>query len=234
MKKIARLGLFAFALALFFNAFAVTETNAQGVVNEILKRMQKHRDALSSLRTDVTMGKHDALLDDYDITKGKAYYLPQKGRDAYVRIDWTEFNGEAFNETLAVANGEYILYRPRLKQAIVGQVKKATTNNKANSLLGFMNMSKAQLKANYSYQYLGVEKVNGSEMWHLKLNPKKNVSYKYADLWVDGNGMPRQSRIVEDNNDSTTILLYNLVKNRTIKASVFKVNLPSGTKIIRD
>ena len=54
-----------------------------------------------------------------------------------------------------------------------------------------------------------------------------------ADLWVDGNGMPVQAKITEKNNDTTLVLLSNMQKNVTIKASEFKINLPKGTKIIR-
>mgnify|MGYP000595575156 CR=1 FL=1 len=70
-------------------------------------------------------------------------------------------------------------------------------------------------------------------MWHLNMVPKKKTSYKMADLWVDGNGMPIQIRITESNDDTKTILLSNLKKNVTIRASDFEVKLPKGTKIIR-
>ena len=49
---------------------------------------------------------------------------------------------------------------------------------------------------------------------------------KYAWKWVDGDGMPRQSKIIYPNNDTTTILLSNVQKNVTLKAEIFKLKYP--------
>jgi outer membrane lipoprotein-sorting protein len=191
--------------------------------------MDAHYRALTSLQATVKMDKYNAQLDEHDLTEGTAKYLPLKGRDALVRIDWTK----PVEESLAVVNKRYVLFRPRLGQAIVGKVEKAQGNAKSNSALAFMNMSKAQLKANYNVKYIGQETVAGGiQTWHLELTPKVKTSYKIADIWVDGNGMPIQMRVTENNNDSTTILLSNLDKNSTIPTNVFQINLPKGTKQI--
>jgi len=229
MKSLLRLSLAAIAVTLFFNAFAVTETNAQGALNEILKRMEVNRNTMKTLRSDVTMVKYNAQLKESDPTYGRSMYLPAKGRDAYVRIDWTK----PVEETLTVVNGTYTLYRPRLEQAIVGSAKNAQGNGKANGALSFMNMSKEQLKANYSIKYIAQENVGKIPTWHLELTPKTATNFKMAELWVDGNGMPIQTKVVETNNDTTTILLSNIEKNASIDASQFAVKLPKKTKIIK-
>ncbi|HEY0657992.1 MAG TPA: outer membrane lipoprotein carrier protein LolA [Pyrinomonadaceae bacterium] len=227
MSKFLRFGLTTLALIFVFNAFAVVETKAQGHVNEVLNRMDAHYRALSSLQANVKMDKYNAQLDEHDYTEGLAKYLPLKGRDALVRIDWTK----PVKESLAVVNKEYVLYRPRLQQALVGKVDKAQGNAKSNSALAFMNMSKAQLKDNYNIKYIGKESVSGGiSTWHLELTPKLKTSYKLANIWVDGNGMPIQMRVTENNNDATTVLLSNLVKNETLNTKIFVINLPKGTK----
>ena len=226
MNKFLRFGLTTFALIFVFNAFAVIETKAQ-ILNKILDTMDAHYKVLSSLQANVKMDKYNSQLGEHDITEGTTKYLPVKGRDAYVRIDWTK----PMQESLAVVGKEYVLYRPRLNQALVGKVDKAQGSAKSNSALAFMNMSKVQLKANYNVKYLGEEKVDGKiPTWHLELTPKTKSSYKLADIWVDGDGMPIQMRVTENNNDATTILLTNLKKNITLKANVFTINLPKGTK----
>lgn len=218
-----------FALLFVFNLLSVTETKAQGAINEILNRMDAHYKTLSSLQASVKMDKYNSQLDEHDVTEGTAKYLPLKGRDALVRIDWTK----PVQESLAVVNKQYVLYRPRLSQALVGKVDKAQGSAKSNSALAFMNMSKAQLKANYTVKYIGQETVSGGiPTWHLELTPKTKTSYKVADLWVDGNGMPIQMRVTENNNDATTVLLSNLQKNLTIPSGDFQINLPKGTKTI--
>ena len=70
-----------------------------------------------------------------------------------------------------------------------------------------MSMSKAQLQSNYTVNYLGQESAGGTSTWHLELVPKTKTSYKTAELWVDSNGMPIQAKIIEQNNDSTTVFL---------------------------
>ena len=231
MKSFLRLSLTAIAITLFFNAFSVVKTKAQAnILNEILKRMEVNRNTMKTLRSNVTMVKYNSQLKESDTTQGTSIYLPQKGRDAYVRIDWVK----PVEEKLAVVNGEYVLYRPRLKQAIIGNAKNAQGNGKANSALAFMNMSKEQLKANYTITYLGEEKVSGGiPTWHLELTPKTATNFKLAELWVDGDGMPIQAKVIENNNDSTTVLLSNFEKNATINANDFKINLPDGTKRIK-
>lgn len=231
MKSFLKLGLTAIAIALFFNAFTVIETKAQGnnPLNEILKRMETNRSTMKTLRSNVTMVKYDSVLKESDTLQGKTIYLPTKGRDALVRIDWTKPD-----EILSVVNGKYVLYRPRLKQAIVGNVKEAKGSGKANGALSFMNMSKDQLKANYTIKYLGQENVSGgAPTWRLELTPKTAMNFKIAELWVDGNGMPVQAKVIETNNDTTTVLLSNFEKNSTINASQFEVKLPKDTKIIK-
>lgn len=230
MKSLFRLSLTAIAFLFVFNIFAVTETKAQGVLGEVLKRMDTHNKSLTSLKANVAMDKFNSQLDEQDLYEGKATYLPQKGRNAYVRIDWSK----PVEESLVVVREEYMLYRPRLKQAIVGNVDKATGSGTSNGALSFINMSKAQLMANYTIIYIGQENLSGgTATWHIELTPKKATSYKKADLWVDANGMPLQMKVTEKNNDTTTVLLSKLEKNVTINPSVFVIKTPKDTKIVK-
>lgn len=230
MKKYLRLSLAAITMMFVFNIFAVIETKAQNILPEILKRMDEHQKALKSLKANVMMNKFNPQLGTNDVSEGVVQYVPAKGRDALVRIDWIK----PVEETLAVANGQYVMYRPRLKQAIIGNAKSAQGNGKAGGALSFMSMSNDQLRANYTVKYLGQENVSGgAQTWHLELTPKTAQSYKLAELWVDGNGMPIQAKVVENNGDATTVLLSNLQKNVKIDASQFKLKLPKGVTSIK-
>ncbi len=231
MKSFLRLGFAAVALTLFFGAFAAFETNAQNILPEILKRMEAHRNSLTSLRTNVTMVKVNEQLKETDTTVGTASYLPAKGRDALIRIDWTR----PVEETLAVVNKKYVLFTPRRKSAIIGNADAAKGNGKANNLFAFINMSKDELKANFNIKYLGQENISGgTQTWRLEMTPKSPASYKFksAEMWVDGNGMPLQIKVTESNKDTTTLLLSNLSKNTKIKPEIFNVKLPKDTNII--
>lgn len=224
-KKI--LASFTFVV-LTFGAGLVNE--AHGQIPEILKRMDDHQRALSSLKSAVTMDKYNSQLDEHDISEGTAMYVKVKERDALVRIDWVKPQ----QEVLSVVNRQYVLYRPRLNQAIVGNADDAQKNTKSAGAFDFLKMSKEQLKQNFSVKYFGQEKVSGQiDTWKLELTPKTPRSYKSVEIWVDGNGMVLQTKVFEQNGDSTTVLLSSLNKNTNISAALFKVNLPKNVQIIK-
>lgn len=230
MRSFLKIGLTAIALVFVFSALAVSETNAQ--VNQILRQMQSRYKKLKTLRADVFYEIYNSQLNDSDKMQGSLIYLPFKGRNALMRLDWTKPR----EEWLSVVNNQYIVYSPRINQAYIGSTEKL---KKADSFketpMNFLNMSKAQLKANYSIKYLGAEKLgNGTKTWRLELTPKTAQSYKKADLWIDGNGMPLQMKITQRNFDTNTILLSGLKKNVRVKRAEFKIILPKNTKIIKN
>ncbi len=229
-KSLFRSILSVVAVCFFWGVASVSSASGQ-IVNEILKRMDEHNKGLTSLRANVTMVKENAQLGGaLDTNEGTVVYLPQRGKDALVRVDW-----KSPKESLAVVKKQYVIYRPMLNQAYVGSTKSAQGNAKVGGALSFMNMSRAQLKANYNLTYLGEATVKGGiKTWHLELTPKVPTSYKSAEVWVDGNGMPVQSKVIEHNKDSTTVLLSNLQKNVRINTSEFVINYPKATtKVIK-
>ncbi|PYT00308.1 MAG: hypothetical protein DMF63_06965 [Acidobacteria bacterium] len=230
MKNSFRFLLPTVAIIFLFGAMS-SQVSAQGVLKEILKRMDDNNKSLVSLKSNIKMNKVNAQLGENDVTEGDLSYLPGKSeKQIYVRIDWTK----PIAESLAIANGKYVLYRPKTKQAIVGNVDSAKGNSKSGGALAFMTMSKAQLSANYDVKYAGEETVaSGGKTWHLVLTPKAGTTYKSADLWVNTDGMPVQAKIVEKNNDTTTVLLSNVRRNATISAAVFKISPPKGTNIVQ-
>lgn len=230
MTGIHRALLVALISGLFIVASAPA-ANAQGVLSDILKRMDENNKGLKSLTSDIKMSKHNSQLDEYDLYEGTMKYLPGPTKERVkIRIDWAK----PVVEQLAVGSGQYILYRPRLGQAIIGKVDNAKNNASAGGALAFLSMNRAQLKANYDVAYLGEETVNGSiRTWHLLLTPKAVTNYKSADLWVDKDGMPVQAKVVEKNNDSTTVQLINPDRNATVKGEDFTIKPPKNTKIIQ-
>jgi outer membrane lipoprotein-sorting protein len=230
MRTYFRLTLAAIAFLLLTGAFT-TEAKGQAILNEILNRMDKNYNALQTLQANVAMDKYNSQLDEHDIYDGKATYLfESKKKRRFVRIDWTK----PVQESLAVVDKQYTLYRPRLGQVIVGNVDSAKNSGKSGGAFDFINMSKEELKANYSIRYIGQEGISGAvQTWHLELTPKNTKNYKVANIWVDGDGMVRQMKITENNGDTTTVVLSKLDKNSTINASVFTISYPKNTKVVK-
>lgn len=231
MNRFLRFLLPVFTLAVLFSMSA-PETRAQDVIRQILNRMDTNNKSLKSLKSKIQMARWDSVIDETESKEGELNYLPGRTESQiFVRINWSK----PHREELVVANGEYVLHRPAIKQAIVGKVDSVKSkNSKAGGVLAFMSMTKAQLNANYTVDYKGEETVkSGVKTFHLVLTPKTATSYKSADLWVDANGMPVQARIVEKNNDTTTILLSDVQRNATVKGSEFKISPPKGTAIVK-
>jgi outer membrane lipoprotein-sorting protein len=220
--------LSAFIFVIF--AFAV-QTQAQ-VVNEILNKVEAHRKALSTLRADITMGKYNPDLNEWTYSKGKVMLVAKTNtiKDALLKIDWKEPR----EEILSIVKGKYVAYTPGLKQAYTGEATANEAQKKGGNALSFLTMSKAELTANYTGKYLGEEKLDGGvPTWHLTFVPKAASKYKSADIWVDGNGMILQVKIVPASGDETNVRLANLEKNISLNTSQFVVNLPKDTKIIK-
>ncbi len=224
----SRIAFFSAVLAVV-TLSTVAEARGQNIIGEILRRMDAHNAALKTMTAGVTMVKFNPQLNVSDTTVGSTSYISKvvSGK-MYVRVDWTK----PVEEQISVIGDDYELYRPRLQQVIYGKTQKAKNSASVGSALSFMSMSKDQLKANYNVSYIGEEQITGGvKTWHLQLSPKAATSYKMAELWVDGDGMPRQAKVIEQNDDSTTVLLTNIVKNPKLNGSMFKLQTGSAKRI---
>jgi len=210
-----------------------TTANAQGagLISSVLNKMEQNKRSLKSLKSSISMEKYNSQLRDSEKYSGYVLYVPQVGKNANVRLEWSSPQ----HEILAVNNGDYVLYRPRLGQAYKGKSTNIKAGgNKSNSMLQFLNMSGSQLKAKFEIQNPYEETIWGG-VWtaHLTLMPKGGASFKYAEVWVDGSGMPVQTKVVEKNDDSTTIRLLNIERNAGISTDQFKIDLDKNVRIIQ-
>jgi outer membrane lipoprotein-sorting protein len=200
-----------------------------GLVSSVLSRMDKNRQSLRSLKASLSMEKYNAQLRDAERYSGIMLYMPAAGRNASVRIEWQKPQ----HEILAVSNGKYTLFRPRLNMAYVGNSNSG--RNKAGGVLAMMYMTRQQLEASFQ----PVQDVREETLWggvstiHLKLVPKGSASFKYAEIWVDSAGMPVQTKIVEKNDDATTMRLSSMERNAKISSDVFSMKLDSNVKIVK-
>ncbi|HEX8138772.1 MAG TPA: outer membrane lipoprotein carrier protein LolA [Pyrinomonadaceae bacterium] len=231
MKRFATLGL---ALAILVAAVALSspsrvEAQSAGLVSALINRMERNKRDLKSLRAGISMEKYDAHLRDSDKRGGQVLYVPGQGRNAYVRIDWQY----PAKETLAVADGQYTLFRPRLGMAYKGSA--ASSRAKAGGIFDFLNMSGQQIRTRFEpLQDIYEENLwGGVHTTHIKLVPKGGASYKYAEVWIDGSGMPVQTKVVERNDDATTVRLTNVERNAGISLDQFKLQLDGSVKIVK-
>src|SRR5215216_5498588 len=231
MKRLISAGLMlAFILSVLVTTPTTTNGQGAGLVSSVLNRMEKNRQSLKTLRAGISVVKYNSQLGVEDKYHGVVIYMPGAGRQASVRIDWSSPR----KEVLAVNNNKYTILRPALGVAYVGDSRKMK-DNKAGGLMEMMNMSRGQLEARFQ----PVKDVREETLWggvgtiHLTLVPKGNAGYKYAEVWIDSAGMPVQTKIVEKNDDSTTVRLTGLEKNARVSTGDFDIKLDSNVKIVK-
>ncbi len=213
-------------LMLLASTFSVTEAKAQNVLGEILRRMDAHNKALQSLRANATMEKYNSQLKIKDPYSGTAIYLAKSPKnDRCIRLNWEK----PTVEQMAVVGENYELYKRSINTLYYGKVSNVTSGSgSASNALAFLNMSRDQMKANYEIAYLGEDTVGSLKTWHLQLTPKDAKKYKLAEIWVDADGMPRQEKNIEKNDDTTTVTLSNITKNGNIKGIEFHLDYPKN------
>ena len=226
-----------FALLLLIFAFSGVSAFPQ-VINEILKRMEAHSKALRTFEADITINKLSAQSNETSIKEGRLRFLPEKSGYS-LRIDSTK----PVLENFSIVNDQFVLYQPNSNPFYLPNTgiayTGAVTDAQKNLLWIFSiltNSPRANWKRYFSnIQYSGQENLsNTTPVWHLVLKPKNAALYRKIDLWIDGNGMPRQSELTENNGDRTTVLLGNMKKNERITPGIFQIKLPKGTKIIKE
>jgi outer membrane lipoprotein-sorting protein len=223
--------LFAILAVAFTVPSPAVNGQSAGLVSSVLNRMERNRQSLKSLKASLSMEKYNAQLRDKENYSGWVLYVPASSRDASVRIEWQSPQ----REVLAVSKGQYTLFRPRLNQAIRGKSGSVKGKAGAGSVLEMMYMSKQQLEAKFQ----PVQDVREETLWggistiHLTLVPKGNASFKYAEIWVDSSGMPVQTKIVEKNDDATTMRLSSMERNVKVSPDEFDIKLDSNVKIVK-
>lgn len=234
MKKIFFLGL---AVGLLLTALSISSTptaNAQsaGLVSSIVGRMEKSGRSLKTLRANITMWKYNAQLHDEDTYQGLVLYIPGPGgsQASFMRLEWTSPQ----HETLAISKGSYMFYRPRLGTVIVGNTR-SVGGAKNSDVLQLMGMSAAQLRTRFGELQDVRDETLGGGVWtqHFRATPKGAASYKYIEVWVDKEGFPVQTKMVEKNDDATTVRLTNVQKNQTISPTEFILNLDASVKRVK-
>lgn len=235
MKKAIFYILSVFVLV---GGITVSEASSQTLIRQIITRMNKHYESMDTLKANVERSMLNVQLGDPTNYEGKLLLIPStekkkvKGAEKKIalRLDWVKPRVE----TLSVVNGKYVLFVPGMNRAYFGDAKSNTSGKGGANALEALSMSEAELRANYEPPILLSENAklkDGTGTFHLKLVPKVKNNFKFAELWVDTDGMPRQVRITANNNDTDTFYLSGVKKNETINTNEFKVEVGKAERV---
>ena len=229
MKRLVPLSIL---LAVVGSALITSPTAANGqsagLVSSVLNRMERNRQSLKSLKASLSMEKYNAQLRDKDQYIGIIMYMPASGRNASVRIEWQSPQ----HETLAVANGKYTLFRPRLNMAYTGSSNSRTRQKQRRRNDGHDVYVAAATRSEVSAGSGCSRRNPVGRRQHNSFDARaeRQRSFKYAEIWVDCAGMPVQTKIVEKNGDATTMRLSGVERNLKISSDEFNLKLDSNVK----
>jgi outer membrane lipoprotein-sorting protein len=222
-----------FLLTLIIAALVATSTAApvapNGNLDQILAKMQAAAKNIATLRASLEQRKRLVQIGGSENYKGNLIFK-HAGRNDWVRINYS--NGQQ----VSVDPKEIVLYQPRIKQAIITTRGKLASENQEFAFFSApYSLTTAQMKQRYDIVHVGDENVGGTNTSVLQLTPKGQSAVKQMKWWVSQSSwLPVKSEMIDaKSGDVTTFTLANMEMNPKISDGDFKINLPSGTKVIR-
>ena len=222
-------------LSLLFPAavlsFGISALEADESATEpILERMAAASRALTSLQADLQQAKSYPQLALTDPPEIGRIHL-ERGKATRLRLEITEPE----SRIIAVDDGEYVLYQPKIKQAMVGKLDPNASRGRTG-FLAFLVGDLSGAEEDFDVALLGEEEVQGKNTHHLRLIAKPGTEsvYRQIDLWIDPElWLPVRQELVELNNSVNRIDLDNIVINQDIEDEVFKLALPSDVERVK-
>jgi outer membrane lipoprotein-sorting protein len=223
-------GLAAASLVLSVNAaFARDEAS----VETVLERMSGTYQSIESLGAELHQVKSYPQLGLTDPPEKGFLYVKRKAKEELlVRLEMLEPE----QRIVTVKDGRYMLYQPKIKQAIEGNVDQKAGSSTGTSFMNYFLGDLSNAMKDYDIVSMGNERLGERETVHLRLTAKSggNGYYPQIDLWVDKElWMPVAQEFVEPNRSVTKIRFEGLRLNEEIEDSVFNVKLPNDVERVK-
>ncbi len=194
---------------------------------DVLGRMRLAQKVLETFKARLEQVKSYPQLGIEDpVEKGLLYFQPGKLRleiqEPEVRI-------------LVVNDGEYLLYQPRIRQVISGEVDGEGTKGLFPGLLTGSSGSFRELESGYSSVDRGEETLGEGRVQHLsfRARPGAPVYCQGIDLYIDLSLLlPVRQKCREANQSEITITLSEIERNVPLPKSLFEIEIPDGVERI--
>jgi len=193
----------------------------------LLERMRTEQANLRTLKARLEQVKSYPQLGIEDpVEKGFLYFEPGKMRleiqEPEVRI-------------LVVKDGKYLLYQPRIRQAISGKLEGQGTKGLFPGLLTGSPDSFRELEKSYSVSDRGEETLDERRVHHLSFRARPGVPVycQEIDLFIDKTLLlPVRQKCREGNQSEVTLTLTDIERNAPLPKSLFEVQIPGGVERI--
>ncbi len=211
-------------------ASVLVTTPAVDSPERILERVRVAQAGLESLKARVEQVKSYPQLGIEDpVEKGFLYFQP--GRPSKFRLEIREPE----IRILAVKDDKYVLYQPRIRQAITGKVESQGTKGLFPGLLTGSAESFSELEKSYQASHLGEKPLEERSVHHLSFRAKQGVSVycQEIDLFIDSSLLlPVRQKCREANQSETTLTLLDIERNGSLPKGAFEVAIPEGVERI--
>jgi len=201
-------------------------------VTPILEQMAQAVRRMRTLRAALSQEKFYAQLGLKDPPEKGVLYMKRRGeRDLSLRIEITVPE----KRIITVTGNRFLLYQPRINQAIEGVIDR-TSARAAAGFLAYLFNGLTQAAEDYEITLAGYETLQGRRVSHLVLTPRPNRRgvYRRVDLWVDHQlWLPTVQKIVEANRDETLLKLDEIQLNVNLPDGLFVQKLPPGVQRVR-
>ena len=193
----------------------------------LLERMRTEQASLRTLKARLEQVKSYPQLGIEDpVEKGFLYFEPGKMRleiqEPEVRI-------------LVVKDGKYVLYQPRIRQAISGKVEGQGTKGLFPGLLTGSPESFRELEESYSASDRGEETLDERRVHHLtfRARPGVPVYCQEIEVFIDTVLLlPVRQKCREANQSEITLTLADIERNTPLERNLFEVEIPDGVERI--
>jgi outer membrane lipoprotein-sorting protein len=195
--------------------------------NPVLERMRAEQATLRTFKARIEQRKSYPQLGIEDpVERGLLYFERGKMR---LEIQEPEIR------ILVVNEGHYVLYQPRIRQAISGKVEGQGTKGLFPGLLTGSSDSFGELERSYETSALGDKSLDGGRAHHLsfRARPGAAVYCQEIELFIDSSLLlPVLQKCREANRSEISLTLTGIERNPSLDDGLFEIRIPDGVERI--
>jgi hypothetical protein len=201
----------------------MSPAHAADSLDSVFARIDQAAKTFKGLTADITNTAYTALVDDKNVQTGTLKLLPTKDGTHLLlnfkggqEVSFSGHKGRVYNPTTNVVDEKDVAPN------VVDQYLQ----------LGF-GANSTQLRANYDVAYVGAEQIGNQQTSHITLIPKSPETrrdMKQAELWIGGNGLAVQQKILRPDGDYE-LMTYSHMTPGAISEKDLELKLRSDTKV---
>lgn len=200
-------------------------------VDEVLAHIAAVDAEMESFTADMLQTTHFQLFDEEESESGTVAFL----KPSYFRREVLEPN----LRTEAYADGEAIVYIPRIKQAQIYEISQATSEAGNLAVPGMSNTESLTDSFTVSLEGTSTVEADGATLYILALVPHEGTEpakhWRTITLEVtEGEWHPARRIVLEEyGGDRDVIELSNVVRDPGLDKNDFEVDLPDDVSVVR-